>query len=76
MHSETLPICIFEYEVDSGLSRAAQCKLFSESKMGIKYWLLPPHFSHLLHNYNLIEINRGYFDNKLNSGLEANCEKG
>ena len=45
----------------------------SESKMGIKYWLLLPHFSHYASHYELI---LGYFVNKLNSGLEANCEKG
>ena len=44
VHSEMLSICIFEDGVDSG-SCGAQCKMFSESKMGIKYWLLLPHFS-------------------------------
>ena len=41
--------------------------------MRIKYWLLLPHFSHYASHYELI---LGYFVNKLNSGLEANCEKG
>ena len=46
-----LNITMSEDKVDSGLS--GRGKVFGESKMGIKDWLLLPHFSHL--QCNLIE---------------------